>query len=108
MVLCQVCTEFTGLRDIQGVRERVRAFRCESGCVSYISKFTVSCLALYKEANLMGGGETFVCMCACVCIRFRVRFFFSSFLIDLMTKVLFMKNVYGQIVLIKCNISNQM
>lgn len=37
-------------------------------------KFTVSCLALYEEANLMGEKRHFVCMCACVCLRFRVFF----------------------------------
>lgn len=48
--------------------------------MSYISKFTVFCLALYQEVNLIGGVIT--CMCVCVCVYakisrvYRVVFFF--------------------------------
>lgn len=34
--------------------------------MSYISKFTVSCLALYEEANLMGKKDICVHVRACV------------------------------------------
>ena len=44
-------------------------------------KFTVSCLALYEEANLTWGEKKrhFVCMCACVCVCFKISSVFLFF-----------------------------
>lgn len=69
----------------------------------YVIHFKVylSCLALYKEANLTGGKRHLYACVRVYVLRFQV-FLFCFF--KLMTKLLFMINVYGQIVLIKCNI----
>lgn len=72
MVLCQVRTEFSGS---PGVREDVRALDASVVVRHTFQKFTVSCLALYKEANLNGEKKTSVCMSVCVCLRFSSAFF---------------------------------
>lgn len=69
MVLCQVCTEFSGLRDIQSVRESARASDAKVVVCRTFQSLLYLAFALYEDANLTGGGKkTFVCMCA-ACVR---------------------------------------
>lgn len=45
--------------------------------LSYISKFTVSCLALYEEANLTGGKKDILRVCVCVRVQSVYEHFFN-------------------------------
>lgn len=78
--------------------------RCRSCCMSYISKFTVSCLALYQEVNLIGG----VITCTCVCVYAKISRVYRVVFFNRWMKSFYLWKMYTDIsVSIKCDICNQ-